>query len=67
MGDFYLSRKLLSYFFFVSSCYVLNWCFVLFVILLKVFKISRVSGISIYEENDVEEFEMLFEVIDIIF
>lgn len=61
MGDLYLSRKLSPYSSPVSSCYAPNWCPASPAILSKVSKTSRASGISIHEENDVEELEMLLE------
>ncbi|XP_057517609.1 magnesium transporter MRS2-I-like isoform X2 [Amaranthus tricolor] len=61
MGDLYLTRKLSSHSSPVSISYAPNWCPVSPTVQSKVSRTSRASGISIHEENDVEELEMLLE------
>lgn len=62
MGDLYLTRKLSSHSSPVSFSYAPNWCPVSPTVQSKVSRTSRASAISIHEENDVEELEMLLEV-----
>ncbi|KNA18591.1 hypothetical protein SOVF_069210 [Spinacia oleracea] len=61
MGDLYLSRKLSRNCSPVSISCASNWFPTSPAVRSRVSRTSRASGISIHEENDVEELEMLLE------
>ncbi|KAK8630662.1 hypothetical protein V6N13_079444 [Hibiscus sabdariffa] len=66
MADLYLSRKLAGACSPVSSSGVPNWYPPSPTIVSKISRTSRTSAVTVHEENDVEELEMLLEVVDVI-
>ena len=62
MADLYLSRKILGVSSPTSGTDIRNWSPTSPTIGSKISRTSRASAISVSEENDVEELEMLLEV-----
>ena len=66
MADLYLSRKLAGACSPVSCSAAPNWYLSSPTIGSKISRTSRTSAVTVQEDNDVEELEMLLEVLDVI-